>query len=172
MTISPMLLLIEANKARQHEGGTNITLDVAAIITALFWPTILFLVFYNYRESLPGLLEGLLSRIKKFEFAGLSIEVAEAKAFHPAWSESVNAQDLRHKAASVQVNDSTAATFINQFRDGARGDYAEINLGEGMEWLTSRLFIMAILFGRMKGIRAFVFLETAGTVRKKFVCWA
>lgn len=68
--------------------------------------------------------------------------------------------------------DSTAKTFLAQLTDERTGDYAEINLGTGREWLTSRLFIMAIVFARMKGIECFVFVETSGAVRKRFVGWA
>lgn len=56
--------------------------------------------------------------------------------------------------------------------DEGTGDYVEINLGAGGEWLTSRLFIMAIVFAQMKGIGCFVFVETSGVVRKRFVGWA
>jgi hypothetical protein len=104
------------------------------------------------------------------EFAGVSIELAKAKPFAPDWS--AGALDLRHKAAAIQVNDSTAATFLSQLREKADGDYAEVNLGDGKEWLTSRLYIIAIVFARMKAIKCFVFVETSGNTRRRFVCWA
>ncbi|UIE38906.1 hypothetical protein [Leptodesmis sichuanensis] len=41
-------------------------------------------------------------------------------------------------------------------------------LGDGKEWLTSRLYIMAIILERMKSLKALVFLG----IRKRFIGWA
>src|SRR5262249_20597173 len=117
-----------------------------------------------------GLVKGIAGRLSKLEFGGVSIELAKAKAFDPNWS--AGALDLRQKAAAIQVSDSTTMTFLAQLREQGDADYAEVNLGTGNEWLTSRLFIMAIVFARMKGIKCFVFVETSANARKRFVCWA
>ena len=90
----------------------------------------------------------------------------------PEWVSAATGIDLRHKATSVQINDSTARTFMTQLMDVQRADYAEINLGTGQEWLTSRLFIIAILYERMKNINCFVFVETVEGTRKRYVGWA
>jgi len=129
-------------------------------------------MLFVFRASIPGVFKGLAGRISKVEIAGVSVELARAKAFVPVWSGSSTALDLRHKASAIQVTDSTAGTFLTQLAAEGTGDYAVINLGIGKEWLTSRLYIMAILFARMKGIGCFVFLETSGAVRKRFVGWA
>jgi hypothetical protein len=150
----------------------NITLDIAAALSAVIWPVIVLVILLAYRSRVPMLVEGLASRVKKLEFAGVSLELALAKPFVPEWSGAPTALDLRHKATAIQVQDSTARTFLTQLTDEGTGDYAEINLGTGSEWLTSRLFIMAIVFARMKGIECFVFVETSGGVRKRFVGWA
>ena len=150
----------------------NIVLDIAATLSAVMWPIIVLAIFLAYRSKLPALVEGLASRVSKLEFAGVSLELAIAKPFVPEWSGSPNALDLRHKATAIQVNDSSARTFLTQLTDEGTGDYAEIDLGAGGEWLTSRLFIMAIVFSQMKDIGSFVFVETSGSVRKRFVGWA
>jgi hypothetical protein len=150
----------------------NFDLDIAATLSAVIWPIIVLVILLAYRSKIPSLVEGLASRVSKLEFAGVSLELALAKPFVPEWSGSSTALDLRHKATAIQVNDSTARTFLTQLTDEGTGDYAEINLGAGGEWLTSRLFIMAIVFAQMKGIGCFVFVETSGSVRKRFVGWA
>ena len=150
----------------------NVTLDIAASLSAVLWPAIVLVILLAYRSKIPMLVEELAGRVKKLEFAGVSLELALAKPFVPEWSGAPMALDLRHKATAIQVNDSTARTFLTQLTDEGTGDYAEINLGTGREWLTSRLFIMAIVFARMKGIECFVFVETSGDVRKRFVGWA
>jgi hypothetical protein len=150
----------------------DINLDVAATLSAVLWPMIALIVFLAYRSKIPALVEGLASRVSKVEFSGVSLELARAKPFVPEWSGSPTALDLRHKATAIQVNDSTARTFLTQLADAGTGDYAEIHLGAGQEWLTSRLFIMAVIYARMKSIRCFVFVETSGSARKRFVGWA
>ena len=171
-----MLILVlaatsEAEKTA-NAGGLSATLDVAALITAFIWPIFLLILFLIYREQLPTLFKGIASRLSKFEFAGVSIELAKAREFVPEWSEAVGALDLRHKAEAGQVNDSYMMTFRDQLLEEGNWDYAEVDLGSGNEWLTSRLFIMAVVFARMKGIKSLVFLKTSGTLRKRFVCWA
>lgn len=169
--------VLAADEEQRHTVGQsvdpmNIDLDIAAALSAVIWPIIVLVIFLAYRSKLPALVGGLASRVSKLEFAGVSLELAVAKPFVPEWSGSSTALDLRHKATAIQVNDSTARIFFSQLAAEDTGDYAEINLGAGGEWLTSRLFIMAIIFARMKGIECFVFVETAGSVRKRFVGWA
>lgn len=156
----------------EAKNALSVILDIAAIIGALAWPIFLFLIFLAYRDLIPPVLTSILGRISKVGFGGFSIELAKATEFAPDWSGSSTTFDLRNRAAAIKVNDSTAQTFLTQLREKGDGDYAEVDLGCGSEWLTSRLFITAIVFARLKGIKSFVFLETAGTVRKRFVCWA
>jgi len=147
----------------------NIDLDIAATVSAVIWPLVVLLVLLAYRERIPLIFDGLAGRVTKLKFAGVDLELASAKSYAPTWT--AGTFDLRQTATALQVNDSTARTFVSQLCDQAGGDYAEVNLGAGREWLTSRLFIMAIVFARMKGVRAFVFLDKSGDTRKRFVCW-
>ena len=142
--------------------------DVAAILRAVLWPSVVLLLLIVYYNKIPDLIRGVAGRVTKLQFSGISIDLASAKPFAPDWS-SPNALDLRNNATALQVTDSTAGTFLDQLREDGTADYAEINLGDGEQWLTSRLFIIAILYARMKGIQHFVFLEKSGNVRKRYV---
>jgi hypothetical protein len=153
-------------------GGLSVTLDIAALANALFWPAVLLLVFLTYREQIPGFVKAIGEKISKVEFSGVSIELAKAKAFTPDWSETAGGLDLRRKAVALEINDSYTETFRAQLLEEGTWEYAEINLGEGYEWLTSRLYIMAIVFARMKGIKCLVFVQTAGKFRRRLVCIA
>ncbi len=150
----------------------NINLDIAATISTVIWPITILVISLAYRSKLPSLIKGLVSRVNKLEFAGVSLELALAKPIVPEWSVSATGFDMRRKAMAIQMNDSSAMSFFTQLTEKVTGDYAEINLGKGEEWLTSRLFIMAIIFAQMKGIGCFVFVETSGSVRRRFVGWA
>jgi hypothetical protein len=150
----------------------NVTLDIAAVLGAIMWPAVLLAVLLAWRKNLPGLVTHLARRVTKLGFAGISLELAQAEPFVPEWSGSPQALDLRRTATAVQVSDSTAKTFLDQLMQPGTADFAEVNLGAGEEWLTSRLFIMAIVFARMKGIEAFVFVETSGGTRRRYIGWA
>ncbi|MGF1614660.1 MAG: hypothetical protein ACFCVA_12330 [Gammaproteobacteria bacterium] len=150
----------------------TINLDISAVLSAVLWPVVVLVILLAYRKKVPALVNGLASRVTKLEFAGVSLELAVARPFVPEWSGPPGALDLRHKATAIQVNDSTASTFLTQLTEAGTADYAQVNLGTGEEWLTSRLFILAIVFARMKGIKCFVFVETSGSVRKRYVGWA
>lgn len=150
----------------------NVVLDIAAALSAVVWPVIVLIVLLAYRSHVPAVFGGLANRINKLAFAGFSVELAQATPFIPNWRPASTVTDLRRQATSVQLSDSYRSTSIALLNDANSGDFAEINLGRGEEWLTSRLFIMTILFARMKGLRCFVFVETTDSVRKKFVGWA
>jgi hypothetical protein len=149
----------------------TINLDIAAILSAIFWPVVALTILLAYRQRIPAWVEGVASRVTKLEFAGVSLELAVAKPFIPEWSGAPGAPDLQHRATAIQVNDSTARTFLTQLTEEGTADYAQVDLGTGEEWLTSWLFILAIVFARMKGIKCFVFVETSAGVRKRYVGW-
>lgn len=96
----------------------------------------------------------------------VSIQFAEARALS---LQSAGAVDLRHAGQSGDVNDSTLRSFYDQIRDPSPLDYAVVDLGTGSEWLTSRLFILSVILSRMRGLRTFVFVETAGHIRRRLV---
>src|SRR5262245_18532085 len=129
------------------------TLDIAALLSALAWPIALLIVFFAYRQHILAFVRAVGSRVSKLEFGGVSIELARVDAFVPDWSEATGGLDLRLKAVALEINDSYTGTFRAQLMEAGTWEYAEINLGAGQEWLTSRLFIMAIVFARMKGIK-------------------
>jgi len=170
----PILILqIASDAAKQTPSNVlSVTLDIAAAVSAILWPLLLFILLFVYRKEVPKFIQAIGSKISKVEFAGVSFEFARAKEFVPSWKASPNDPDLRHKATPVELTDHIVASFLTQLQNTGTGDYAEVNLGEGKEWLTTRLYIMSILFDRMKGIKCFVFVESTAATRKRFVCWA
>jgi hypothetical protein len=147
------------------------TLDIAALASAILYPIALVIIFLLFRKEIPAIAKGIAGRLTKIEVGGISLELAKAEPFDPDWVKE-GTLDLRHKAASINVNDSTAGNFLSQLKAGGSADYAIVNLGSGGDWLSSRLYIMAIIFERMKGVNGIVFLETTSNTRKKFIGWS
>lgn len=79
--------------------------------------------------------------------------------------------DLRKitPASELIVFTSDSFDIFWQFKDDETFDYAVIDLGKGQEWLTSRLYIFAIMLERMRGLRCFVFLETKDEIDQRFL---
>ena len=149
----------------------SIALDIAAAVSAVVWPVVVIVALYLLRERLPALLKELAGRVSKIEFAGLTLELTKAKAFTPEYASPTAGIDLRQRARAMEISDSTAGTFINQLSDPITADYAIVDLGSGDQWLTSRLFIMAVVFARMKGLHAFVF-RGQSALGRPYLGWA
>lgn len=163
---------IASSCGKSRNMDEKLIVDVAAILGAILWPVLLMIVFLVYRKEIPKLTEAVLRRVNKFAFAGIEVQLAEVKTIEPAWGGPSNSVDLRHQARSTEINDSYVATFITQLRDAPQSEVAEVDLGQGEDWLSSRLYIMAILFARYKRVQALVFLDTALGVTRRYVGWA
>ncbi len=154
------------------------TLDIAGLAKAVLWPIVLLVVLVHYRTTLADLALKIGQRIQSIKIGDFSLELAEAKELRtPGWSG--GAVDLRRAGQPNDVNDSTQRAFYEQFKDPSRLDFAVIDIGAGQSWLTSRLFILGIILRRMRGLKAFVFVESAEAERRRYigiadsekVCW-
>ena len=156
--------------------GLSVTLDIADAVSAVVWPLLILIVVLVLRKHLPEFfkhLPRLASRVSKVSIGGFSLELAKATAFAAQWSsEDDVSADLRKSMESISVTDSYFRTFITQMKDATPADYAVADLGEGEEWLSSRLYILSILLARSKTLQAFVFVRTAGSRTGKYVGWA
>jgi hypothetical protein len=169
-------MILEAqNSADQHNagiekvmqvGGLTTTLDIAALASALIWPFVVVLVAFLFRDRVIEAAKMLMPRLKSVSIGTVSFEFAVAKPLPMPISGAV---DVRHAGQSSDIDDSTLGSFYEQIRDPSRLDYAIVDLGEGHEWLTSRLFILSEILSRMRGLKVLVFVETAGYVRRHFV---
>jgi len=142
------------------------TLDIVALVSALIWPLVIAALLWGFRDRLVDAVKALGPHVRSVSFGVVSFQFAEARAMS---LQVAGAVDLRHAGNSGDVNDSTLRTFYNQIRDPSPLDYAVVDLGTGREWLTSRLFILSVILSRMRGLRAFVFVETSGHIRRRFV---
>lgn len=161
-------VIAAAADSTSQSNGMTVTMDVGSLL----WAVVVLVLLLAYRKNLGDFFTGIASRVSKLEFAGFSVEVSQVKEFIPQWSDTASAIDLRKKAESVEINDSTARSFLSQLKNPGRGEYCVVDLANGDGWLTSRLFIMSIIFARMKGVKAFVFVDSGTAGRMQFVGWA
>ena len=63
-------------------------------------------------------------------------------------------------------------TMFAQLQTETPAPYLVVDLGEGTEWLSSRLFVFAVLLRAMRQTETFVFVETQGGTRGRFLGFA
>lgn len=134
---------------------------------ALGWPLVALIVAIAFRQALTGFLGAIGGRVSKVSAFNVSIDLAAAKA--PAATPLLD--EIKSSTDQAQVSDSTRS-MIEQAQSTVPADYAVIQLGTGDEWLTSRLYIAAVLMERMRGAKVLVFVERAAGVERRFVAVA
>ena len=136
-------------------------------LKAVAWPVAALLLAGTLRAPFGRFLEAIGPRITKLSAFRIELEL-EAGA-RP--TSALLLDEIRAVAGPAPVADSSAALNI-AIQDTTPADYALIIIGEGREWLTSRLFIAASLMERMRGVRCFVFVESRGDVNRRFLALA
>jgi hypothetical protein len=134
------------------------------VLKVLVWPAVVCVGLLAFRGQIGRFLIGLSHRVQKLSIFGTEIELTEVKA-KTAPTPALN--EIK-KSEAMNVGDSGAQIFA-QLQDETPADYVVIDIGDGTEWLSSRLFIVAVLFERMRGVRCIVFTEGAGENAGRFV---
>lgn len=136
------------------------------IIKALAWPIVAAIGLYLLRRPLVELVLQIARRARKFSVFQVSVELATLPELRPLWS--AGGVDPRRLSSTV-IFDNPSEKLFNELLRPAQADYAIVDLSTGNAWLTSRLFIFALVLGEVTGLRAFVFLESAAGTRRRFL---
>jgi hypothetical protein len=86
-----------------------------------------------------------------------------------AADETTTAAEHMPTVVTDSIGGSGIASLLGQIDPNSVSDYAIINLGNGQNWLTTRLFLFAVLLRRMRGLRGFVFVETRDEIPGQFI---
>ena len=139
---------------------------VVEVVKALAWPVFAAFALYLLRRPLIELVAQIARRAKKVSVFEVSVELATLPELQPSWSEgSIDPRRL----SSAQIFDSYLTNLFQELAKPAQAEYAIVDLKSGKAWLTSRLFVFALILGEVTGLRAFVFLESAAGVRRRFL---
>jgi len=134
------------------------------VAKALAWPLVAFVAALVFREPLTRFVEALGARTTKLSVFKVELELAAGAA--PAKLPLL--EDIQHAPSSAEISDSSRM-MLEQAQSTEPADFAVINLGDGDEWLTSRLYIAAAMLERMRGVKVFVFVERAAGSNRRFV---
>src|SRR5580765_1697791 len=136
------------------------------LLKTFVWPAIAVIALYMLRRPLSDLLGQIARRAHKLSIYEVSVELAALPELPSSWS--AGADDVRQLTSS-QVFDSYSQSLFNELLNPLSAEYSLADLGAGNRWLTSRLYIFALVLGEARGLRAFVFLENANGVRRRFL---
>lgn len=134
------------------------------LVTALAWPVVALLIAALYRRPISGFVRALGARITKLSLFKVEIELATSATTMPLFN------DIR--TADPAALTSSALPELERAQLGTPADFAEVAIGNGKEWLTSRLYIAAVMMERMRNVKVFVFVEHAPTTEHRFVAVA
>lgn len=140
---------------------------VVELAKALAWPIVALALAAIFRRPITVFFSALGSRITKLSLFKVELELLPAT---PA-TVSPLLDDIRTATSRAEISDSSRA-MLEQVQSDTPADFALIALGTGDEWLTSRLYIAAAMMQRMRGVRAFVFVEQAPTTQRRLVAVA
>jgi hypothetical protein len=137
------------------------TPSLLSTLAAYAWPVVTILGLMIFRQPIKQFLKTVSSRATEIGIGWASVKLPEAK--QPS---SLQIEAIR-ELQSDQWNESSFGWFQAFSSSSANSEYAQLNLGNGDEWITSRLFIFAVMLQRMKSLKCVVFTKVliSGDVR-------
>jgi hypothetical protein len=115
----------------------------------------------------PAAIEPLVNIGNQLVEAFASAQIVTAAKHIPANSISSDETETVREQA---ISDTTRiADLLKLMNPNVIYDYAIIDIGEGQSWLSTRLFLLAVLLSRMQRLRALVFVEKRDEIFGRFV---
>jgi len=144
-------------------------IDLPALVRALIWPLIAIIGFIVFRRPLGDLVRILGQKVRKFSVGGLSLELAEISEMKAPQALETEIRQL-DAGLLPQSGPSAISGLLMQLQHGERQDYIVIDLGSesSPRWLTSRLYLLALLITSIDRPLCLVFVETAGGLCNRF----
>lgn len=134
------------------------------LIASLAWPVAVLLLAQWFRKPIGDFVSAVGGRVSKLSIMSLQFELAAAR---PSAATPL-LDDIRVATGAAPLSDSSRV-MLDQAQSTQPADFSLIDLGAGENWLTSRLFIAAVMMERMRGVKVFVFVERAVDTDRRFV---
>lgn len=127
------------------------TPSLLSTLSVYAWPLVTVLSLLIFRKPIKKFLKTVSSRATEIGIGWASVKLPEAK--QPS---SLQVEAIR-ELQSDRWGESSFGWFQAFSSSSANSEYAQLNLGNGDEWITSRLFIFAVMLQRMKSLKCVVF---------------
>ncbi len=140
-------------------------LDWVESLSHYAWPVALLVILLIYRDALINFLKVVGERTSE-------ISIGSWASFKlPVLTESPIDADVAQfkQIEGTQLSESYKTELFRQFRSSGKNEYAVVNLGIGNEWISSRLFIFAVMLQRMKSLKCMVFVYESGQAKNLYL---
>jgi len=140
--------------------------DWVEIVKAIAWPFSMIVAVFALRPGLLRLFAQFPAMLRKVGLpGGFSFELT------PVQGVSGGSADLLTFAGNIApvAPHSGESQLQRLIAHVSPGDYLVIQLGKGEKWITSRLFLFAVILKQTKNLRFVVFTEDAGDVRNRYL---
>ncbi|WP_426161793.1 hypothetical protein [Pseudoduganella sp. R-34] len=166
--------LIAGQAAAQHpaftdgvRSGPDANSSLVGIVKALAWPVVALAMGIVFYRPITLFVAALGSRITRLSLFKVELELVPAA---PATTMPL-LDNIRSATLAAEIADSSSA-MLDQVQIQTPADYVLVMLGDGTEWLTSRLFIAIVMVERMRGVKACVFVERSANSERSFLAVA
>jgi hypothetical protein len=138
--------------------------SAAEALAPFAWPVVLLVLLVVFHSPIRSFLERVASRATELSigsWATIKMPGLEQAPDDPAI--------LVLKDLTGTVWQESGSNLLGQFQAARTPEYALVDLREGGEWISSRLFIFAVMLQRMKGLRCIVFVSSTQVQERAFV---
>lgn len=132
--------------------ATSSWIDVLQII---IWPLLIIIILLLFHKQIKVLIPNL----KKISFAGFDLEISKAKEIPSLIDNEPNTINFG-ATSHVGTLSSHLNSIIAHIADIQAYDYIVIDIGNNDKWLTSRLFILSVVFPRICKLKQIVFVQS------------
>jgi hypothetical protein len=141
-------------------------MGIPELIKAIAWPGIAIGAIILFRRPAVEVLKILVQRLGKISVAGVSLELSLLSELRPR---SLDAELRELNSAGPPPSGPTA--LLNELQFGGSHEFIVVDLGTDAapRWLSSRLYLFAVMLSRISRLKCFVFVETAGGIRNRFI---
>jgi hypothetical protein len=140
--------------------------NLVRLIEAIAWPVIVLAVALIFRRQLPELVQALGGRISRLSVPGVTFEFAAAE---PAAKILPELDKIREPTSTGPPPPSGVPSLIELAKASSPADYVVIDLRDGQSWLTSRLYLFAVVLPLVLALRCFVFVGARNLAPRYFL---
>lgn len=126
------------------------------LLSLVIWPLFIAILLFIFRNYLFT----IINSIKKISFAGIELSFLKAKAFTKNQKFIGDRLNEIGNMTNFQNLQSDISFLIDSSENINEVDYVIIDLGDGKNWLTSRLYLVSILFKEIKRMKCVVFVKS------------
>lgn len=140
--------------------------NFVSLVQAIVWPVVVVAVVLIFRQQLPKLVQAISGRISSLTAAGVTLEFA---AVEPVAETLRVLDEIKEPSSTGPPPPSGIRSLLELVAASPPADYLVIDLRDGLAWLTSRLYLFAVVLSPVLALRCFVFVGTRNLVPRYFL---